>query len=87
MNPEDNPVDAAVSSLRIKEGKESESEVVIMDMLKKRICEQMVEMEYNESLAWALLHSHGNEDKWIYYIENEYIMPAMNSGTKDGMEK
>ena len=58
-NSEDNPVDAAVSSLSIKEGKESESEVVIMDMLRKRIYEQMAEMEYNESQAWALLYAHG----------------------------
>jgi hypothetical protein len=49
--------------LGIKEGKESESEVVVMDMLRKRICEQMVEMEYNESRARALLHARGNEDK------------------------
>ena len=62
-NPEYNPIDAAVSSLGIKEGKESESEVVVMDMLRKRICEQMVEMEYNESRARALLHARGNEDK------------------------
>ena len=44
-NPEDNPIDAAVSSLGIKEGKESESEVVIMDMLRKRIHEQMAGMD------------------------------------------
>jgi len=56
MNPEDNPVNAAVSSLGIKEGRESESEVVITDMLRKRIHEQMAEMEYNGSRAWA--HAH-----------------------------
>jgi len=49
--------------LSIKEGKESESEVVIMDMLRKRIREQMAEMEYNESRARALLYARGNEDK------------------------
>ena len=44
-NPEDNPVDAAVSSLGIKEGRELESEVVIIDMSRKGIHEQMAEMD------------------------------------------
>ena len=52
-NPEDNPVDAAVSSLGIKEGRESESEMVITDMLRKGIHEPMAEMEYNGSRARA----------------------------------
>jgi hypothetical protein len=32
-----------------REGRELESEVVITDMLRERIHEQMAEMEYNES--------------------------------------
>ena len=39
-------------------------------------------------LAWisstgTCSHARSNEDEWIYYIENEYIMPATKSESID----